>query len=69
MIKLNLPETSKCIGCGKKCRGWYCAYHYYRKEMLYGVHDLKTNKKGFRWWGIKRILKYYIYRICPLIHL
>ena len=56
-------EKNHCIKCGKETYGWYCKYHYLEKEKNYGVYDLKTNNKGFRLWGVRRIFNFYIYKL------
>lgn len=50
-------------GCNKEAFGWYCEGHYLKKEMAYGKYDLRTNNKGFRWWGVKRIFNYCLWLI------
>lgn len=57
---------NKCLKCEKEAINWFCRYHYLEKEMIYGVYDLKTNNKGFRVWGIKRILRFYLYKYLGL---
>lgn len=65
-----MVETYKlplCISCGEEGNGGYfCRKHYLQKEYSYGLYDLKTNLKGFRWKGIKRIYQYYKYLIIKI---
>jgi hypothetical protein len=54
--------TPSCVVCGiSTVYTNYCTLHYLEKEKNYGVYDLKTNNRGFRWWGIKRVFNYYYY--------
>lgn len=62
---MELQNDHKCISqnCNRETLSWYCREHYLKKEMVYGIYDLRTNNKGFRWWGIKRIFNYYKYKL------
>jgi hypothetical protein len=59
---------SVCLVCSEPT-GYtnYCTLHYLEKEKNYGVYDLISNNKGFRWWGIQRIFNYYFWRLKCLL--
>lgn len=59
-----MKSCPKCVeAISEPFAGWYCREHYLKKEAGYGWYDLKTNNKGFRRMGLKRIFNYYIYKI------